>query len=219
VVGVMDDFHFASLHESVGPVVLRPFPKNELDNVATLERNLIWRLLVVRIKDENKAATLEHVRSVLAKFDPNHPFEYQYLDDVLRRQYRGENNLVAVAGVFSVVCIFISCMGLLGLATFTTAQRQREIAIRRVLGSSVLEIIVLLSKSLLMLVAIASALASIASFVVIKDWLSAFAYRTEIEVWIFLVSSLSVALLGLWPVAVYGMKSALANPARSLAYE
>jgi putative ABC transport system permease protein len=219
VVGVVEDFHFASLHESVGPVVLRPFPKNELDGVRDLERNLIWRLLVVRIMDGRKSETLEYIRSTLSKFDPGHPLEYQYLDDLLRQQYRSENNLIAVAGVFSIICIFISCMGLLGLATFTTAQRQREIAIRRVLGSSVLEIIYLLSKSLLMLVAVAAALASAASFVVINDWLSAFAYRAEVELWIFLVSSVAVAFLGLWPVAVYGMKSALSNPARSLSYE
>lgn len=219
VVGVVEDFHFASLHEPVGPVVLRPFPRDELDNIGNLERNLIWRLLVVRIADSDQAETIDYVASVLSRFDPSHPFEFRFLDDLVREQYRSENNLITVAAVLSVVCIFISCMGLLGLATFTTAQRKREIAVRMVLGSSVLDIVLLLSKSLLVSVGIAGILASVASFLAIDDWLSAFAYRTDIELWIFVASTLAIALLGLCPVAVHAVKSARASPARTLAYE
>jgi len=219
VVGVMKDFHFTSLHEPVAPMFLRPFPPPDYSNVPALQRTLLSRGIVVNIAGENIFQTVNYIESVISQFDQKHPFEYRFFDDLLNEMYQSENNLMQLTGVFAGICIFISCMGLFGVAAFTTEQRTKEIGIRKVLGASTGQIIAMLSKNLMYLVVVASVLASVVSYYVMNDWLNVFAFRVDIEIWVFVAASAAVALVAFFTVALQSSKTAQSNPVNALRYE
>jgi len=219
VIGVMKDFHFKSLHEPVAPVFIIPFPKNELDGIPNWWRALISGWIVVSITDADIFRTVDHIDSVISRIDPNHPFEFKFLDEMLQQHYESEVNLMNLTSAFSAICILISCMGLFGLTALTTEQRTKEIGVRKVLGASTLQIIATLSKNLILMVIVAALMASIASYYVMDDSLNAFAYRTDIEIWVFLVASLAVAAVAFLTVVMQAAKTALSNPANALRYE
>jgi putative ABC transport system permease protein len=219
VIGVVKDFHFSSLHTRVGPMIVRQFQKNELDSVPLNQQNLITRSLIVGIKGDNVAAALAAIKNVVAVSDPRHPFEYAFFEDLLDKQYADESNTMRLTGCFAVVCIFISCLGLFGLAAFTTQQRTKEIGVRKVLGATPVNIVLMLSKDLLILVYIAAAAASLATYFVMNSWLQTFAYRSEIHLGIFLAATAMISMLAFLSVAIQAGKAALENPVDALRYE
>ncbi|GAB4195559.1 MAG: ABC transporter permease [Wenzhouxiangellaceae bacterium] len=219
VIGVMRDFHFRSLHEAVEPLMIMPFPNDALENLDAVVRNLVSRELVIDVDGEDMRATIEHIGDVVAEFDPDHPFEFRFFDDLLSRLYSNETTLINLTAIFAGICIFISCLGLYGLAAFTTVQRTKEIGIRKVLGASTQDIVLLLARSLLVLVLVAAVVASMVSYAVMKNWLSIFAYRTEISLWIFVLSTLVVALLAFITVTLQTYRTAQSNPINALRYE
>jgi putative ABC transport system permease protein len=219
VIGVVKDFHFSSLHSPVGPVLLRQFGKDDFANIAPTARNLITRSLVVAIRGDQVGAALGSIKDVLATFDPKHPFEYTFFADLLDQQYAGEAKVMRLTGIFAALCIVISCLGLFGLAAFMTEQRTKEIGIRKVLGASAATIIFMLSRGLLILVLFAAVAASLAAFFVMQYWLATFAYRTHIQVDIFVMATLLISVLAFLSVALQAGRTAQQNPIDALRYE
>ncbi|MDX1531937.1 MAG: ABC transporter permease, partial [Rhodothermales bacterium] len=166
VIGVVEDFHFASLHHEVGPLVAgllkRPLPH-----------------LVVRVRPEGLPATLADIEARWQAFAPGQPFEYAFLDEHFGEQYAADRRLGQVFQTFAVLAVLIACLGLFGLASYTTQLRTKEIGVRKTLGASVPSIVVLLSKDFLKLVAVAFAVAAPLAYVVMRAWLADFAYRVE----------------------------------------
>ncbi len=212
VIGVLKDFHYASLHNPIGPFVL---------DVADTEsgHNFFDRYLAVRIASENYQETLADLQQTWAEFLPNRPFEYFFMDDELGKLYRAEENLGRVAGTFSAFAIFVAAIGLLGMASFAAEARTKEIGIRKILGASVSSIFINLSKDFLTLVAIGMLLAWPIAYFLMSRWLADFAYRTEIGVLPFLLAGLLALLIAWAAVSYQAIRAALANPVEALRYE
>ncbi len=219
VVGVVRDFHFDSLHQPVAPLMIQHFPENWLANVPPLQRTLVSRSLIVSVRGDNIADTIGFVEGVISTFDPEHPFEYSFLDSLLDDLYATDRNLIGLASLFSGVCIFIACVGLFGLAALSVEQRTREIATRKVLGAALWEIILLLAKRMMALVGIAAVAASIVAFLVMREWLSIFAYRINMGIVQFAAAALGVAALAFLTISAQSLRAARRNPTVALRYE
>lgn len=213
VVGVVKDFHFRSLHSLVDPLVFIKLSYSDFSNLFQ------YRQLILHISGENASQTLAFIKEKFAEFDPEHPFQYEFLDDSLDKLYLSENRLMKLIGIFGGVCILISCMGLFGLTAFTTEQRTKEIGVRKVLGATTWQIITMLSRNILLLVLGGSIIASIVAYYAMDEWLTSFAYHTNINPWVFLVSALMVAVVAFVTVALQSYKTARANPVEALRYE
>ena len=219
VVGVVRDFHVGSLHEPIPSLILRPFQPINMAGLNQAQLDGMSRNITISIANDNIRQTLRDIESVISQFDPEHPFDYRFYDDVLNELYKNETNLMTLAGIFAIICIFISCLGLYGLSAFTTEQRTKEIGIRKVLGASTLQIILMLVKSQIVLVIIAGIIASTVSYFIMNNWLSTFIYRTDIAWWVFVVATLAVALIAFTTVAIQSSRTANASPIKALRYE
>jgi putative ABC transport system permease protein len=219
VIGVVKDFHFSSLHTRVGPMVVRQFRDDDLSGIPANQRNLVTRTIVVVVKGARMPSTIAKIREVVSALDPKHPFEYRHFEDLLEQQYADESRIMRLTGSFAAICIFISCLGLYGLAAFTTEQRTKEIGIRRVLGATRWSIILLLSRSMLALVAVAAVGASLATYLMMERWLQTFEYRDSMHFSVFVVSSLLIACLAFLSVALQAARASGQNPAHALRYE
>ena len=220
VIGVVEDFHYDSLKNTLEPFVLIRF--NGTKNVNAQNRNLLIMNLIVNIKAEDTFKTLSFLEEKFAEFDPQHPFEFEFLDDSLNKMYLDEQRQMELIGIFAGVCIFISCMGLFGLAAFTTEQRTKEIGIRKVIGASTIQIITMLARNVMMLVLIGAVIASLIAYYAMDEyWLIDFAYRININMnlWVFLVSAFMAAAVAFMTVTLQSFKTAHANPIDALRYE
>jgi putative ABC transport system permease protein len=218
VVGVVKDFHYASLHNVVGPLVLRPIP-DQTGPVPEALKNYTSMNIVIALTGVNLRQTIGAVEKIIRKFDPRTDFAPDFLDDRLNKQYRSENDLMKLTGIFAMICIFISVMGLFGLTAFTTEERTREIGIRKVLGASEGQIIGMLSKPLLVLIVIAAVPAIFASYKAISTWLERFVYHTSISALTFVVATVLVTIVALLTVALQSRKTAQSEPVEALRYE
>jgi putative ABC transport system permease protein len=220
VIGVLKDFHFKSLHVAVEPFVISPFAKDFDFSTISQEQSAMLRfVMVVHLSPEDVQQTLGYVQGMFNQFDPRHPFEYRFLDDAVDALYMSEIRLMRMTGVFSGICIFISCLGLFGLAAYTTEQRSKEIGIRKILGSSAFQIIVLLSRQILLLVLAGAVIASIVAHYAMNQWLTGFAYRLGINPLIFVISALIVIAVAFLTIGLQAYKTARRNPAHTLRYE
>lgn len=220
VIGVVKDFHFKSLHSEVEPFAISTFDKEyDFSQIKEDQRSALRFVLIVHISDRDVQQTLGFIQRKFGEFDPRHPFEYRFLDDAIDALYMSENRLMRMTGIFSGICIFISCLGLFGLAAYTTEQRSKEIGIRKVLGSSALQIIVLLSRKILLLVLGGSVVASAIAYYAIGEWLSGFAYRTPVNPLVFLVAALAVIAVAFATIGLQSYRTAQRNPALTLRYE
>jgi putative ABC transport system permease protein len=147
------------------------------------------------------------------------PFSYSFLDDRFRKTYEAEQNTGKLLGIFAGLTIFVACMGLFGLAMFTAQQRTKEMGIRKVLGASVGNIVTLLSKDFIKLVIIAFVIAAPIATLIMNKWLQDFAYRTDISAWVFIATALLSLLIAFLTISIQSVKSALANPVKSLRTE
>ncbi len=206
VVGVVQDFNFKSLKENIEPLTLR----------VDVGRK---GLLAVKLTPHDMAKTVASIEEKWKVIVPNEPFDYFFLDEYFDRQYRADERFGALIFNFSVLAIVISCLGLLGLAAYSTVKRRREIGIRKVVGSSVMGIVELLSKEFLKLVAIAILVASPLAGLAMDSWLKDFAYRTQIQWWVFALAGTSALSIALLTVSFHAIKAALTNPAKSLRTE
>jgi putative ABC transport system permease protein len=208
VIGVTKDFHTYSLQHKIEPLVMLmpPAPAAE-DN------------LYVKIAKGKTADALTYLKEVYASFDKNNLAEFHFLDENFAKQYAAEQKQEKVSMIFTVLAVIIACLGLFGLATFTAMQRIKEIGIRKVLGATTSSVTIMLSKDFMKLVCIAIALAIPVAWLVMNKWLEDFAYRIDIQWWMFLVAGLLAALIALITVSFQAIKAAIANPVKSLRTE
>ncbi len=218
VIGVVKDFHYASLYQDVGPLIMMA-PQQDFSNATAEQRALATRTLVLNVAGENLAQTLGFLRELMQGFDPIHPFEFEFLDEQLDQLYVSEQNVLRLIGVFASICILVSCLGLFGLASFTTERRTKEIGIRKVLGASSVQIISLLSRNIVFLIGIGAVLASLTSFLIVNQWLNTFAYRDSIDPLVFLTAAIAALGVAVTTVALQSLKTVRANPVVALRYQ
>ena len=205
IVGVVDDFNFESLKENVDALVISPAPDR--------------RQIVIKFKPGNIQPAVELARTAYNKVAPAYPFEYKFLDQQFDDMYKKDIRQQTILSVFAGLAIFVACLGLFGLASFTATKRFKEIGVRKVLGSSVQNIVVLLSKDLLKPVLIATCIALPAGYWVMNKWLQNFAYKTGLSWWIFILAALLTFGIALITVSIKAVKAAVANPVKSLRTE
>ncbi len=206
VVGVLKDFHFASLHQEIGALTVRVF-EGPLPFIA------------VRIRPDDIPGVLSFMEEKWRTFAPDQPFEYSFLDQDFDALYQAEQRLGKIFIAFAIFAILIACLGLFGLASFTAEQRTKEIGVRKVLGASVPQLVVLLSKEFTLLVVIAFVIAAPLSFFAMKDWLAAFAYHANIGLEIFVLAGVLALVIAWLTVSYQSIRAAMANPVDSLRYE
>ena len=218
VIGVVRDFNFKSLHTPVEPLVIY-VKRSDFTAIPRDLRPFKQQFLVLDVAADDLGATLDFVRDTLHRFDAVHPFEYRFLDDALGDQYTSDRRLVRLIGTFSGVCIFVACLGLFGLASFTTARRTKEIGIRKVLGASTARIVALLSQRTLALVVAGSCVGSVLAYVAMQNWLAGFAYRIDVGPAQFLSAGAIVLAVALATVSLQSLKCARTRPVESLRTE
>jgi putative ABC transport system permease protein len=176
-------------------------------------------LVSVNIAAANLPATIAAIENKWKTLIPNRPFSYFFLDEYFNKQYRGEEKFGKLFLNFAILAIFISCLGLLGLASYSTMQRTKEIGIRKVMGASVKGIINLLSKEFLTLVVLSFFIAMPVAWYFMHAWLKDFAYRTDISWWVFVLAGILALLIAITTVSFQAIKAAIANPVKSLRTE
>ncbi|HXB30335.1 MAG TPA: ABC transporter permease [Puia sp.] len=203
VKAVVKDFHFSSLHQPISPLIIF------LDTQYTSQ-------LFVKISSEDIAGTLNYLQTVWKERVPYRPFEYHFLDEDYNALYKVEMRTSKLFGYFSTTAILLACLGLFALAAFTTVQRTKEIGIRKVLGASILNIAGLLSYDFLKLVLIAEILAFPLAWWGMHRWLQDFAYRININAWVFVSAGLLAIVIAMITISFQAIKAALSNPVESL---
>lgn len=205
VIGVVKDFHFKSLHQRISPLVM------------TLNDG--YGTLIIKTKTKDIAGLVNSIKAQWDQLGTGAPFNYTFLDDQFSKVYRAEQNTGRILGIFAGLTIFVACLGLFGLATFTARQRNKEISIRKVLGASVTGIVSLLSKDFLKLVGIAFIIAAPIAWYIMNQWLQDFEYRITIGWWVFALAALAAIAITLITVSLQAIKAALANPVKTLRSE
>jgi putative ABC transport system permease protein len=206
IIGVVKDFHFRSLQEVIKPLSIRIEPQG-------------CGLLTVNVDGHHIPNTIAAIESRWKQLVPDKPFTYYFLDEFFDKQYRAEDRFGTLFLYFAALAIFISCLGLMGLASYSTVQRTKEIGIRKVVGASVGQIVYLLSRDFLLLVLIAFVVSAPIAGWLIGGWLKGFAYRIPIYWWIFAIAGLLAVLIAILTVSFQAMKAAVANPVNSLRSE
>jgi putative ABC transport system permease protein len=206
VVGVIKDFHFSSLHQPIGPMMLF------LDTTFT-------NYYFVKVAGAQIPATLQALQTFWKDRVTTMPFDYRFLDDNYNSMYQTEQKTAAVFSTFSTLAILLACMGLFALSAFATVQRTKEIGIRKVLGANVAGIVGLIAKDFLKLTFIAVVIASPIAWYIMNRWLQDFAYRINVQGWVFIAAGGSAILIAFITVSLQSIKAALANPVKSLRSE
>lgn len=218
VVGVVKNFNFRSVHNEIAPFAIYRI-NDTFGQLPPPIRAALQRPLTIKISGTDVPGTIAHVRETLRKFDPRHPFEFEFLDDSLNALYAADQRLTRLIAIFAGLCIFIACLGLFGLAAFTAAQRTREIGVRKVFGARTGQIITLLAHKIVWLVIGAAAVASVLAWGVMRAWLENFAFRTGINPLIFVLAALAGLAIAYLTVALQSMKAARSHPVKALRYE
>jgi putative ABC transport system permease protein len=208
IIGVINDFHFESLHQKIVPLVLL-VPKN-LNNFGRIS---------IKVAGANTTAALAHLEKTWKRFLPETPYQYNFLDDNFARLYKAEERQKTLFTTFACIAIFIACLGLFGLSAFAISQRIKEIGIRKILGANVSTIVALLSKDFLKLVILSAIIAFPIAWFAMNKWLQDFAYRIDMPWWIFIVAGLIAAIIALLTISIQAIKAAVANPVKSLRTE
>ena len=206
VIGVVKDFHSESLHRAIRPFIFRihrPF----------------HQYVFIKIDSQDIQGVLDRIEQTFKRFVPDYPFSYRFLDEAFEEQYRTEKQLGQLFQVFGAFAIFISCLGLFGLAAYTAEQKTKEIGIRKVLGATVTDIILYLSRQFVRWVLVSNLIAWPIAYFIMNRWLNGFAYRIQIGIPIFIGSALVMLIIALFTVSIQAIKAALANPVDSLKYE
>jgi putative ABC transport system permease protein len=217
VVGVVRDFNFKTLQHRIEPLVMIRL-NNDMSREREFERPFQRRQLILDISPSDTRHALAVAARVMAGADPQHSFEYQFLDAALDKLYATERSLTRLIGIFAAISIFIACLGLYGLSAFTTEQRAREIGTRKVLGATAWQIVGLLVRRILVLVLIASMLAGVVTYFVVDAWLQGFAYRASINPLVFLAAAAMAAAVAFATVAAQSWRTANADPVNALRY-
>ena len=203
VIGVVKDFHMHSMHMAIQPLMLK------------LRDKQYFSFISVKVRPEKLPQTMDILQKTMKKYSP-YPFEYAFLDDQFDQLYKDDTRLGEIFGFFTILSILIASLGLFGLAAFTAQQRTKEIGIRKVLGASIQNIMTILSKDFLTLVVFSFLLAIPIAWYMMHQWLQDYAYRVDIEWWIFALAGLSALIVAFFTISFQSLKAALANPVDSL---
>jgi len=206
VIGLVKDFNYNSLHNAVEPLLI-------------IKAREEGGFLHLKVKGENLPETISYIKQKWEHYDPNHPFEYSFLDQRFNEQYKADEVQYKLLSGLSYICIFISLLGLLGLSAFTATQRTKEIGIRKVHGASIPSIIYLLYKEVMVLVILAAVLVVPVSYYIITQWLGNFAYQTSLNYVLFVLVAVVALLFAFFTVAFHSLKTARTNPVDSLKHE
>ncbi len=207
VIGVIKDFHFQSLHWEIAPLVFLFYEGRGIDYFS------------IKFSPSNIPSTLGFIKEKWIKFSPEFPFQYAFLNERVDKIYKAEQKLGQSFNIFTLVALSIACLGLIGLASFISEQKRKEIGIRKVLGADFQSIIVLLARDFVKCIAVAAVIAWPIGYFVMERWLQNFVYRTSIGIEIFILSGLLAFVIALTTVSYQSIKDALANPVESLRYE
>ncbi|WP_109607137.1 ABC transporter permease [Mucilaginibacter oryzae] len=199
---VAHNFNFASIRQEITPIVI--FTDSYFGKI------------LIKTSGQNITKTIEAIKQKWADFKPSAPFEYHFLDQEFDEMYKSEQRTGSILTAFTLVTIFISCLGLFGLAVFSTKQRVKEVGVRKVLGASVFSIVRLVSGDFLKLVIISVIIASPIAWYAMHRWLQDFAYKISIQIWVFIAAGTTALLVAFVTVSVQSLKAALANPVKSL---
>ncbi|MBN2601937.1 MAG: ABC transporter permease [Candidatus Marinimicrobia bacterium] len=207
ILGVINDFHYQSLHRKIEPMII------------FFQRFGAGRTTTVRIDPKHTQEAIQHIENVWHKYAGNQAFEYVFFDEDFNRLYLTEIRTRQIVTIFSTLAIFIACLGLFGLASFTTEQRIKEIGIRKALGATVSGIFTLLSRDILKLVLLAALIALPASYYMMSNWLQNFAYRVSYSIFGFILATLIAGIIAILTISKQTYKAASANPVDALKYE
>jgi putative ABC transport system permease protein len=206
IIGIIKDFNFQSLHSNIEPLAIGI--------------NSRWyRYLAIKISPQNITETITYIESIVSRFSPGFPFEYRFLDEEFDTLYQSENRLGKMFSYFSILAIFISSLGLLGLASFMVEKRTKEIGIRKVLGASVSRIFLLLSQEFITWIFISNLIAWPIGWYIVNLWLKNFAYKTPLDWWVFVLAGLITGIIALITISSQTIKLSLSNPIKALRYE
>ncbi len=206
VIGVVENFHFQSLHKNIEPLIIHLMPD-------------VFNYFLVKISPSNVSESIAYLKESYESLDPNNDFTYFFLDDEFASLYQSEERIETIFSHFTLLSIFISCLGLFGLSAYDAERRTKEIGIRKVNGATIVNIVGLLSRDISRWVVIAFLIASPFGYFIMQNWLKNFAYQTSISFWSFLLAGSMVVLIGLIAVSYQAIKAAMRNPIESLRYE
>ena len=208
VIGVIEDFNFESLYHTISPLALHILPPSYYS-----------QYISVKVNPGQTLEAITHFENVWENFNPNRPFEFFLLDDNLNKNYQSEVQLTKTFTWFAALAIFVSCLGLVGLAAFSAEQRTKEIGIRKVMGASISSLLLMISKEYVILIAVANIIAWPIGGYALNHWLNDFAYRTALSWTHFILTGLGILIIALVSVIALTSKTAKTNPIRSLRYE
>jgi putative ABC transport system permease protein len=206
VIGVVKDFNFMSLKDEIDPIII------------LLGQNP-QGLIHIRTAENDLSGTIDYIKETREEFGSPYPFDFEFMDDIINENYIEEEKMSDIFKIFAVLCIFISCLGLLGLSAYIAELRTKEIGIRKVLGASVTSIVNLLTKDFIKIVLISNLIAWPVSYFLLEGWLNEFAFSIDIALWYFYVPSLITMIIAILTVSVLAIKAAVANPVDSIKYE
>jgi putative ABC transport system permease protein len=206
IIGVVKDYHFAPLNQRIGPMIF-------------MTRTGLFAWLGLKVRGNGLPETIRFLEKTWKRFVPDQPFVCRFLDETLNQMYQSERRLRRISGVSSALAILVACLGLFGLAAFSAEQRTKEVGIRKVLGASIANIVLLLSRDFVKFVAVANLIAWPVAYYVMNGWLQNFAYRVGLGIWTFVLGGILVLIIALVTVSVQAVKAARANPVDALRYE
>jgi putative ABC transport system permease protein len=209
IIGVVKDFHFESLRETVKPLYMNLIKQDSSP----------WNKLMIRVQAGREVETVERIRNLYERFNPGFPFDFHFIDELYEKQYAAELRVGILSKYFAGLAIVISCLGLFGLTAFTAQKRQKEIGIRKVIGASVPSLVAMLSMDLLKKVLVAILIAVPISWWIMNQWLNGFAYRIPIGIGVFLIAGFSIIVITFLTVSYQSIKAAFRNPVTSLRSE
>ena len=206
VVGVLKDFNDRSLRESLAPLL-----------IAT--NSTMYRQASIKIPTTQMAPVMESIKRIWEQTFPNNVYEYRFLDEKIAGFYKQENQLSQLYRIFAAIAIFLSCLGLYGLASFMAVQRIKEVGIRKVLGATAGNIVYLFSKEFVILITVSFAIATPIAWYFMNQWLQDYPYRIHISWWVFAIGGVTSVIIALATISSQAIKASLANPVKSLRSE
>ncbi len=206
VVGVLKDFHDRSFRQELAPLIITT-------------NNTMYRQVAIKLTTANISSTMQSVKEIWERTFPDYVYEYSFLDDKIESFYKQENQLSQLYTIFSAIAVFLSCLGLYGLASFMAVQRIKEVGIRKVLGATAGNIVYLFSKEFIILIAIAFAIAAPVAWYYMQHWLQDYAYRINVSWWIFAAAGFIAIGIAVVTISFQAIKAAMANPVKALRTE
>jgi len=208
IIGIVRDFNFQSAHNPIRPMSLE-----------LMRRGQIGRFLIIKVQPENRQTTIRRAEELWKEMVVDQPFEYFFLDDEFDEIYGGERRLGTIYSIFSILAIFIACLGLFGMASFTTEQKTKDVGIRKAMGATASSIVLLLAREFNKWVLAANVIAWPLAFFMMKSWLQDFAYRIDQGVFTYLLAAMLTLVVAILTVSYQSVRAAIKNPANSLRYE